>query len=135
MAFPSDRPRRLRRTAALRALARETTLTPRDLIQPLFVREGIDAPVPIASMVHQRQETIDSLTGVVDDSVDAGCAAVILFGVPEQKDATGSQAWHEDGIVQRALRDLRRRQRRQLRPHRRLLPRRVHRPRPLRSAP
>jgi porphobilinogen synthase len=107
MAFPSDRPRRLRRTAALRALARETTLAPGDLIQPLFVREGIDQPVPIASMVQQRQETLESLTELVDDSVAAGCAAVILFGVPETKDAIGSQAWDEQGIVQRALRGLR----------------------------
>jgi porphobilinogen synthase len=108
MAFPSDRPRRLRRKPALRALASETSLTPGDLIQPVFVREGIAAPVPIASMVHQQQETIDSLTDAVDDIVDAGCAAVILFGVPEEKDASGSQAWDEDGIVQRALRSLRR---------------------------
>jgi porphobilinogen synthase len=108
MAFPSDRPRRLRRTPALRALARETALAPGDLIQPAFVREGIAAPVPIGSMVHQRQETLASLNAAVDDVVDSGCAAVILFGVPEQKDATGSQAWHEDGIVQRALRNLRR---------------------------
>jgi porphobilinogen synthase len=108
MAFPSDRPRRLRRTAALRALARETSLAPGDLIQPVFVREGIAAPVPIASMVHQQQETIDSLTDAVDDVIDSRCAAVILFGIPEEKDATGSQAWDEDGIVQRALRSLRR---------------------------
>jgi porphobilinogen synthase len=108
MAFPIDRPRRLRRTPALRALARETSLVPRDLIQPAFVREGIAAPVPIASMVHQQQETVESLNDAVDDAVDAGCAAVILFGVPEEKDASGSQAWDEDGIVQRALRSLRR---------------------------
>ncbi|MBJ7595440.1 MAG: porphobilinogen synthase [Candidatus Dormibacteraeota bacterium] len=108
MAFPSDRTRRLRRTAGLRALARETSLTPGDLIQPAFVREGITAPVPIASMVHQQQETVESLTDAVDDAIDSGCAAVILFGLPEEKDASGSQAWDEDGIVQRALRSLRR---------------------------
>ena len=108
MAFPSDRSRRLRRTAALRALARETSLAPGDLIHPAFVREGIADPVPIASMVHQQQETLASLALAVDDAVDAGCAAVILFGVPEQKDARGSQAWADDGIVQRALRGLRR---------------------------
>jgi porphobilinogen synthase len=108
MAFPSDRPRRLRRKPALRALARETSLAPGDLVQPVFVREGIAAPVPIASMAPQQQETIDSLTDAVDDVVDAGCAAVIIFGVPEAKDATGSEAWAEDGIVQRALRSLRR---------------------------
>jgi porphobilinogen synthase len=108
MPFPADRPRRLRRTPALRALARETVLAPTDLIQPAFVRQGISAPVPISSMPGQQQETIDSLTDAVDDAVDAGCAAVILFGVPEHKDARGSQAWDEDGIVQRSLRSLRR---------------------------
>jgi porphobilinogen synthase len=107
MSFPSDRPRRLRRTPALRALARETTLVPRDLIQPAFVREGITAPVPISSMPGQQQETIESLSHAVDDAVRAGCAAVILFGVPEHKDDRGSQAWDDDGIVQRALRSLR----------------------------
>ncbi len=108
MPFPADRPRRLRRTAALRALARETVLVPTDLIQATFVREGITAPVPISSMPGQRQETIDSLNSAVGDAVDAGCAAVILFGVPAHKDARGSQAWDDDGIVQRALRSLRR---------------------------
>ncbi len=109
MAFPTDRPRRLRRTAGLRALARETRLLPGDLIYPAFVREGIDVPVPIASMPHQQQETLESLTAAVDDAVAAGCAAVILFGIPVAKDAHGSQAWAEDGVVQRALRSLRRR--------------------------
>jgi porphobilinogen synthase len=88
-------------------MARETTVAPNDLIQGAFVREGISAPVPISSMSGQQQETIESLGDAVDDAVDAGCAAVILFGVPEHKDAQGSQAWHEDGIVQRALRALR----------------------------
>ena len=107
MAFPTERPRRLRRTAALRALARETRLLPADLVQPAFVREGIDAPVPIASMPGQQQETLDSLAAAADDTVAAGCAAMVLFGVPLEKDAEGSQAWADDGIIQRALRRLR----------------------------
>ena len=107
MPFPADRPRRLRRTPALRTLARETVLAPADLIQPAFVREGIAAPVPISSMPGQRQETLESLNAAVDDAAGAGCAAVILFGIPEHKDALGSQAWADDGIVQRALRGLR----------------------------
>jgi porphobilinogen synthase len=107
MAFPTDRPRRLRRTAALRALARETLLAPGDLIYPAFVREGIAAPVPIASMPAQQQETVESLVVAVDDAIAVGCAAVILFGIPQAKDARGSQAWADDGIVQRALRSLR----------------------------
>ncbi len=107
MPFPVERPRRLRRTAGLRALARETRLHPGDLIQGVFVREGIDAPVPIASMPGQQQETIESLTAAVDDALSVGCGAVILFGLPVRKDGIGSQAWAEDGIVQRALRSLR----------------------------
>lgn len=108
MSFPAERPRRLRRTAGLRALARETRLHPAELIQPAFVREGIDAPVPITSMPGQRQETIASIAAAVDDALSAGCGAVILFGVPVLKDALGSQAWDENGIVQSALRALRR---------------------------
>jgi porphobilinogen synthase len=107
MAFPTDRPRRLRRTAALRALAAETRLAPGDLICPVFVREGIDAPVAISSMPHQQQETVASAVTAVDDAVAAGCAAVVLFGIPLVKDARGSQAWADDGIVQQALRSLR----------------------------
>ena len=107
MAFPAERPCRLRRTAGLRALARETRLHPGDLIHPAFVREGIAAPVPISSMPGQQQETLDSLAIAADDALSAGCGAVILFGVPERKDAEGSQAWDDDGIVQRALRRLR----------------------------
>ena len=108
MPFPVDRPRRLRRTEALRALVRETQVSPADLIHPAFVREGISAPVPIASMPGQQQETIDSLTVAVEDALVAGCGAVILFGVPANKDSLGSQAWDERGIVQSALRSLRR---------------------------
>jgi porphobilinogen synthase len=109
MAFPIDRPRRLRRTAALRSLARETHLAPCDLIYPMFVRDGIDEPVPIGLMPGQQQETIESAAQAAGDAVAAGCAAVILFGIPAAKDAQGSQAWADDGIVQRALRTLRER--------------------------
>ena len=107
MPFPSDRPRRLRRTAALRRLARETRLDPGDLLQPAFVREGIGAPLPIPSMAGQRQETIDSLRDAVEDAVRVGCAGIVLFGVPEQKDPRGSEAWNDHGIVQQALRAIR----------------------------
>ena len=109
MAFPTVRSRRLRRTAGLRALARETRLAPADLIQPLFVREGIDEPVPIRSMPGQRQETPDTLAGATGDALAAGCAAVILFGIPTVKDERGTQAWADDGVVQRALHGLRER--------------------------
>jgi porphobilinogen synthase len=107
MAFPVERPRRLRRTAGLRSLARETRLHPADLVHPAFVREGISTPVAISSMPGQQQETVDSLLTAAEDALAAGCAALVLFGVPEHKDALGSQAWAETGIVQQALRALR----------------------------
>jgi porphobilinogen synthase len=107
MGFPQHRPRRLRRTPALRALVRETSLGPADLIAPLFVKEGIAEPAPIASMPGQAQHTLDSLRQEVSEIRSRGVLAFMLFGVPEAKDAEGSQAWHPEGIVQRALRALR----------------------------
>lgn len=105
--FPQRRLRRLRRTPALRRMVAETILTPNDLIAPLFVREGIDDPQPIASIPGVSQHTIASLRQEVRELVELGVPAVILFGVPERKDAEGSGASDPDGIVQRALRDLR----------------------------
>lgn len=85
----------------------ETTLTPDDLIAPLFVREGIDAPQPIASLPGIVQHTTDSLGAEVKELIDLGIPAVILFGVPESKDPAGTGASDPDGIVQVALRELR----------------------------
>ncbi len=85
----------------------ETTLTPNDFILPLFVREGIDAPVPIESLPGVSQHTLPSLSGEVAKAIDLGVPAVILFGIPTTKDAEGSESWNPDGIVQVALRDLR----------------------------
>ena len=107
MDFPARRLRRLRRTAALRDLVAETTLDVRDLVAPLFVAEGLDAPRPIASLPGHGQHTRSSLREEVDRLVGLGIRAVLLFGVPARKDATGSSAWDPDGIVQLALRDLR----------------------------
>ena len=107
MSYPARRMRRLRRTPALRRLVAETRLSVDDLVAPLFVREGIDEPVPITSLPGVVQHTRESLRKEVRDLVDLGVPAVILFGVPESKDATGSGAWDPDGIVQMALRDLR----------------------------
>ena len=109
MSFPSERGRRLRRTRALRRLVRETTLRPRDLVLPLFVREGAAGPVAIASLPSHRHETVDSAAETVEQSVAAGCGAVLLFGLPESKDAEGSAAWDEHGAVQETTRRLRRR--------------------------
>jgi porphobilinogen synthase len=99
--------RRLRRTPALRRLVAETALSPNDLIAPLFVREGITEPQPIASLPGVVQHTRESLVKEVMVLGDLGVPGVILFGVPATKDAEGSEAWNPDGIVQLALRDLR----------------------------
>jgi porphobilinogen synthase len=107
MQFPERRMRRLRRTPALRRLVAETRLSVDDLIAPLFVREGIDEPVPISSLPGQAQHTRESLRKEVAELAGLGVPAVILFGVPATKDAEGSQAWHPEGIVQLALQDLR----------------------------
>ena len=107
MSFPVSRPRRLRRTAALRRLVAETRLSVDDLVAPLFVREGIDEPQPVASLPGVVQHTRASLRVEVSALRDLGVPAVILFGIPEEKDAVGSEAWNPDGVVQVALRDLR----------------------------
>jgi porphobilinogen synthase len=105
--FPAHRPRRLRRTPALRRLVADTRLSVDDLVAPLFVREGIDAPQPITSLPGVVQHTRESLRKEVAELAALGVPAVILFGVPATKDPLGSEAWNPDGIVQVALRDLR----------------------------
>jgi len=105
--FPARRMRRLRRTPALRRLVAETRLSVDDLVAPLFVREGIDEPVPVTSLPGVMQHTRESLVKEARRLADLGVPALVLFGVPARKDATGSEAWNPDGIVQLALRDLR----------------------------
>ncbi|HEX9774613.1 MAG TPA: porphobilinogen synthase [Actinomycetota bacterium] len=105
--FPASRPRRLRATEAMRRLARETALGIDDLVLPLFVKEGIAEPHPISSMPGQVQHTLDSLRKELAAAAGAGIPGVVLFGIPDRKDAAGSQADAEDGIVQRALREAR----------------------------
>lgn len=105
--FPIERPRRLRRTAALRRLVAETSLEPRDLVAPLFVAEGRDEPRAIASLPGHFQHTHESLRDEVRALHAAGVGGVILFGVPETKDELGSGAFDDDGVVQVALRHLR----------------------------
>jgi porphobilinogen synthase len=104
---PTRRPRRLRRTAALRRLVAETRLSVDDLVAPLFVREGIDEPQVISSLPGVVQHTRESLRKEVAALADLGIPGVILFGVPPSKDADGSGAWDPAGIVQLALADLR----------------------------
>jgi porphobilinogen synthase len=105
--FPAERPRRLRRTAALRRLIAETTLDPDDLVAPLFVAESLREPRPIASMPGQFQHTLSSLHEEVRALQHCGVGGVILFGVPSAKDDLGSGAYDPEGIVQVALRSLR----------------------------
>jgi porphobilinogen synthase len=105
--FPVGRPRRLRRSRVLRELAREHELSRRDLVAPLFVKEGIAEAVPIASMPGYAQHTLESLRKEAAELTGRGIPALLLFGIPAAKDAEGSQAWADDGIVQRALRALR----------------------------
>jgi len=105
--FPVHRPRRLRRTAALRDLVAQTNVGLDDLIAPLFVREGIEAPVEISSLPGVFQDTLDSLRARVVGLAERGVRAVMLFGVPAEKDERGSGACDAEGIVQLALADLR----------------------------
>jgi porphobilinogen synthase len=106
MGFPEHRPRRLRRTPALRALVRETEVRPFDLIAPLFVKESIAEPAPIGSMPGQLQHTMESLRKEAVEIAERGVRAFVLFGVPERKDAEGSEAWNPDGVGQQAIRAL-----------------------------
>ncbi|MFN0089716.1 MAG: porphobilinogen synthase [Acidimicrobiales bacterium] len=107
MSFPQRRLRRLRRTPAMRRLVAETNLRVDDLVAPLFVREGIDSPQPIASLPGVVQHTRESLVKEARELAELGVPAVILFGVPARKDPEGSGAWSPEGIVQLALADLR----------------------------
>ncbi len=104
---PHERPRRLRTTPAMRRLVRQTRLHQADLVLPMFVREGVAEPVPIASMPGVVQHTPDSLRCAATDAVAAGVGGIMLFGVPEVRDAVGSGATDPDGVLNRALRDLR----------------------------
>jgi porphobilinogen synthase len=107
VAFPEHRPRRLRTSPALRRLVAETRLSVDDLVAPLFVREGITEPQPIASLPGVVQHTRESLRKEVAALGALGVPAVMLFGVPARKDAEGSEAWNPTGIVQLALQDVR----------------------------
>src|SRR5574342_749687 len=106
MPFPQDRPRRLRRSEALRALVRETVLSPGDLVWPLFVVPGQRVRNPVKSMPGVFQLSVDELVAEAQSGWDAGVRSVILFGIPETKDAIGSSAWDEGGVVPRAVRAL-----------------------------
>ncbi|MEU4229455.1 porphobilinogen synthase [Nonomuraea sp. NPDC026600] len=106
MSFPIERPRRLRRTTALRAMLADTCLRPSDLIQPLFVRENAAEPRPITSMPRLMHHTRDSLRKAAAQAAEAGVGGIMIFGIPAVTDPTGHRAWDPDGIAQLALSDV-----------------------------
>ena len=103
--FPVTRPRRLRRTPALRRLVAETSLEARQLVLPVFVREGATGPTPISSMPGVVQHSRDSLKAAAVEAAKLGLGGLMLFGVPERKDGTGSGAVDPDGILNVAIAD------------------------------
>ncbi len=103
MDFPVQRPRRLRRTAALRRLTAEVTVAPANLVQPLFVADGITESEPVPSMPGVVRHTVDSLVEAIDTAAAAGVGGVMLFGVPRERDATGSAALDPVGILNRGI--------------------------------
>ena len=103
----TSRPRRLRTTPVMRAMVAETSLAPRQLILPVFVAEGISEPRPISSMPGVVQHTLDTLRKAAVEAADAGLAGVMIFGIPEHKDAQGSGALDPDGILNVAIRAVR----------------------------
>jgi porphobilinogen synthase len=102
--FPQVRLRRMRQSAALRGMVRETTLSPRDFVYPLFVTHGRDMRLPIDPMPGQFQFSVDQLLIEVAEAQSLGVPAVLLFGVPSSKDGLGSEAYDDDGIIQQAIR-------------------------------
>jgi porphobilinogen synthase len=104
MSFPETRPRRLRRTPALRRMVRETTLAPDNFIYPLFVCPGKGVKREVSSLPGQFHFSVDEVVREAEEVAKLGIPSVILFGLPEKKDEAGSEAWHNDGVVQRALR-------------------------------
>jgi porphobilinogen synthase len=104
--FPEYRPRRLRRTEALRRLIQETRLAPAQLVLPLFVRSGSKVRNPVGSMPGVYQLSVDEMLRDLDEASEEGVGGVILFGLPESKDATGSSAWDDKGPVPNAVRAL-----------------------------
>lgn len=104
MAFPTHRPRRLRQTAALRRLVAETRLHPADLILPVFVREGLTEPVAITSMPGVVQHTQETLRRAAAEAAELGVGGIMLFGIPETRDAVGSASLDPEGVLNRGIR-------------------------------
>ncbi|GAB3797486.1 porphobilinogen synthase [Micromonospora zhanjiangensis] len=106
MPYPEIRPRRLRRNPALRRLVAETRLSPAELVLPMFVKEGLSEPRPIASMPGVLQHSRDSLRKAAAEAAQAGVGGIMLFGVPTAKDATGSGGIDPNGVLNVAIRDV-----------------------------
>ncbi len=109
MEFPIYRPRRLRRNERLRDLVRETTLSPKDLIYPLFVGPGKDKAQPVSSMPGVAQLSVDRVVKECQEVASLDIPAIILFGLPERKDSQGSEAYSDSGVVQQAIREIKER--------------------------
>ncbi|MFC9332506.1 porphobilinogen synthase [Arthrobacter sp. NPDC057009] len=107
MSFPHHRPRRLRTTPAMRRLTAEHRLAPADLILPAFIREGLSEPNPIASMPGVVQHTTDTLKRAAAEAVELGVGGIMLFGIPETRDAEGTASLDPDGVLNKAIRDVR----------------------------
>ncbi|MHA7281623.1 porphobilinogen synthase [Arthrobacter sp. TMS2-4] len=107
MSFPQHRPRRLRSTPALRRMVAEYRVHPSELILPAFIREGLREPAPILSMPGVVQHTTDSLKRAAAEAVERGVGGIMLFGIPEHRDATGSAGIDPDGVLNRAIADVR----------------------------
>src|SRR5678815_1795559 len=104
MNYPLYRPRRMRRTENLRRMVRETRLAPEDFVYPLFVVPGSGVAKPIGSLPGQFNFSVDKAVDAAAAAADLGIPAVILFGIPEHKDAVGSDAWKDSGVIQKAIR-------------------------------
>ncbi|MDQ0825067.1 porphobilinogen synthase [Arthrobacter sp. B2I5] len=107
MTFPNQRPRRLRTTPAMRRLTVETRLAPSELILPAFIREGLTEPNPITSMPGVVQHTTDTLKRAAAEAVELGLGGIMLFGIPETRDAEGSASLDPKGVLNKAIRDVR----------------------------
>ncbi|MFW6203572.1 MAG: porphobilinogen synthase [Actinomycetota bacterium] len=106
MSFPTERPRRLRTTPAMRRLVGETTLAPRHLVLPMFVHEAASEPRPIPSMPGVVQHTRETVRKAALEAVEAGVGGLMLFAVPAERDATGSAAYDPDGVLNAVIRDV-----------------------------
>ena len=107
MSFPNHRPRRLRTTPAMRRLTAETRLAPAELILPAFIREGLTEPIPISSMPGVVQHTTDTLKRAAAEAIELGIGGIMLFGIPAVRDAEGTASLDPDGVLNKAIRDVR----------------------------